>query len=289
MEPLTGFTPAPAPAPAPAVVVPERDEGSSWTLLPPYNPRLRQWRGRRVWVVGGSSGIGRATALALAARGAQVAVSARQPAALQALVAAQPGVQAWPLDVTDEAAVRATARELQAQGPLDLMVYCAGHYRAMRATTLDLAQMRQHLDINYRGALYVLDALLPAMLARGSGHLSLISSVAGYRGLPQSLAYGPTKAALTNLGENLYLDLHPAGLGVSVVHPGFVRTPLTAQNPFEMPALITPEQAAEAMIAGWADGEFDIHFPKRFTRWMKLLRVLPNRLYFPAVRRFTGI
>lgn len=287
MEPLTGFTPAPAPAPALAASA--RDEERGWTLLPPYNPRLRQWQGRRVWVVGGSSGIGRATALALAARGAQVAVSARQPAALQALAALQPGLQAWPLDVTDEAAVRATARELQAQGPLDLMVYCAGHYRAMRATAPDLPDMQRHLDINYRGALYVLDALLPAMLARGSGHLSLISSVAGYRGLPQSLAYGPTKAALTNLGENLYLDLHPAGLGVSVVHPGFVRTPLTAHNAFEMPALITPEQAAEAMIAGWADGDFDIHFPKRFTRWMKLLRVLPHRLYFPAVRRFTGL
>lgn len=260
-----------------------------WTLLRPYNPRITDWRGRRVWVVGGSTGIGRATVLALAERGAQVMVSARGADALQALTAERSGVQAWPLDVTDAAAVRATATEILAQGPLDLVLYCAGHYRAQRATAFDLADLQRHLDINYRGALYVLDAVLPALLARGAGHISLVSSVAGYRGLPQSLAYGPTKAALTNLAENLYIDLQPRGLGVSVIHPGFVQTPLTAQNAFEMPALITPEQAAQAMLDGWAEGRFDIHYPKRFTRWMKLLRVLPYRLYFPAVRRFTGL
>ena len=127
------------------------------------------------------------------------------------------------------------------------------------------------------------------MRRQGHGHISVVSSVAGYRGLPKSLAYGPTKAALTNLAENLYIDLQPRGLGVSVVHPGFVQTPLTAQNDFQMPALITPDQAAAAMIEDWARGRFDIHYPKRFTRWMKLLRVLPYRLYFPVVRRFTGL
>lgn len=262
----------------------------SWSWLRPYNPPLRDWRGLHVWVVGASSGIGEATARALARQGALVSVSARSEAALQALVNEGQGrIQAFPLDVTDAAAVREAAQSLQRRGPLDLMVYCAGHYRAMRADAMDLIDMERHLDINYRGALNVLDAVLPAMLARGSGHVSLISSVAGFRGLPKSLAYGPTKAALTNLAENLYIDLQPRGLGVSVVHPGFVQTPLTAQNDFQMPALITPDQAAEAMLAGWSRGHFDIHYPKRFTRWMKLLRVLPYRLYFPVVRRFTGL
>jgi NAD(P)-dependent dehydrogenase (short-subunit alcohol dehydrogenase family) len=105
--------------------------------------------------------------------------------------------------------------------------------------------------------------------------------------LPKSLAYGPSKAALTHLGEVLYLDLHPLGIGVSVVHPGFVATPLTAQNTFHMPALISPEQAASDMLQGWRDGLFDIHFPKRFTLFLKLLRILPYRWYFPLVRRFT--
>lgn len=258
------------------------------------NPPIRDWRGLRVWLVGASSGIGEATAAALHARGAQVLVSARKADALQAFVASHPShqgtaAQAWPLDVTDEQAVAQTVNEILAQGPLDLVVYCAGHYREMRAGAMDMADLHQHLEINYVGALHVLHAVLPALIARGRGHISLISSVAGFRGLPKGLAYGPTKAALTNLAETLYLDLHPLGLGVSVVHPGFVQTPLTAQNQFTMPALITPGQAALAMIADWERGRFDIHYPKRFTRWMKLLRLLPYRAYFPAVRRFTGL
>ena len=256
------------------------------------NPRLTDWTGRRVWLVGASSGIGEACAHALHARGAQVLVSARGAAALEAFAARHGGshpAQAWPLDVTDPGAVTATAHAILADGPLDLVVYCAGHYREMRATAIDMADLNRHWAINYQGALHVLDAVVPAMLARRAGHISLISSVAGFRGLPKSLAYGPTKAALTNLAENLYLDLQPQGVGVSVVHPGFVQTPLTAQNAFAMPALITPEQAAQATLDGWAAGAFDIHYPKRFTRWMKLLRLLPYRAYFPAVRRFTGL
>jgi NAD(P)-dependent dehydrogenase (short-subunit alcohol dehydrogenase family) len=260
------------------------------------NPPLTDWSGLRVWLVGASTGIGAATAAALQARGAQVLISARKQQALDAFVAQHPPTspgtrlaQAWPLDVTDSAAVARTAHAILAQGPLDLVLYCAGHYREMRATAFDLADLQQHLAVNYSGALHVLDAVLPALLAQGHGHLSLVSSVAGFRGLPKSLAYGPTKAALTNLAETLYLDLQPLGLGVSVIHPGFVQTPLTAQNDFTMPALITPEQAAQAMLAGWASGAFDIHYPKRFTRWMKLLRLLPYRAYFPAVCRMTGL
>jgi len=258
----------------------------------PFNPRITDWRGLRVWLIGASSGIGAATAQALHARGAQVLVSARSASSLASFVsghAGGAGAQAWPLDVTDAQAVKTTAQAILAQGPLDLVLYCAGHYHEMRATEIDLPDLKQHLAVNYTGVLHVLDAVLPAMTARGAGHLSVISSVAGFRGLPKSLAYGPTKAALTNLAENLYLDLEPLGLGVSVVHPGFVQTPLTAQNNFTMPALITPEQAAQAMLAGWASGTFDIHYPKRFTRVMKLLRLLPYRAYFPAVRRATGL
>lgn len=265
-----------------------------FSLFKPMNPPITDWRGLRVWLVGASSGIGEATASALHARGAQVLVSARSREALDRFVLNHPpqhgvNAQAWPLDVTDAEAVTATAREILAQGPIDVMVYCAGHYREMRATEMDMADLKRHLDINYLGALHVLDSVVPAMSARGQGHISLISSVAGFRGLPKSLAYGPTKAALTNLAENLYLDLGPLGVGVSVVHPGFVQTPLTAQNDFTMPALITPPQAAQAMIDDWGRGLFEVHYPKRFTRWMKLMRLLPYRAYFPAVRRATGL
>ncbi|HSQ71562.1 MAG TPA: SDR family NAD(P)-dependent oxidoreductase, partial [Rubrivivax sp.] len=116
-----------------------------------------------------------------------------------------------------------------------------------------------------------------------------VASVAGYRGLPQSLAYGPTKAALQNLADTLYLDLHDVGIGVSIVNPGFVATPLTAGNSFTMPALLTPDQAARAILRGWARGAYEIHFPRRFTLWLKLMQHLPHTLYFALVRRATGL
>ncbi|GAB4401639.1 MAG: SDR family NAD(P)-dependent oxidoreductase [Rhodoferax sp.] len=256
-------------------------------LLPTLNPPMRQWAGRRVWIVGASSGIGRALAQALWARGAQPVVSARNAIALNDWAGQHPGTRALALDATDSAAVHCAARQLLADAPLDCVVYCAGHYTPMRADALDLAALKRHCEVNYVGALNLLDAVLPAMRARGQGHISLVGSVAGYGGLPRSLAYGPTKAALINLAEALYLDLHPLGLGVSIINPGFVRTPLTAQNDFAMPALLTPDQAAQAILAGWARGRFELHFPRRFTLWLKLLRLLPRRAYFGVVRGVT--
>ena len=256
------------------------------------NPRMKDWYGRTVWLVGASTGIGRATASALHARGAKVVVSARSVAALNAFVDSHPGAIALPLDVADAGAVLAAAHSLTERGRLDCVLYCAGHYHAMNATRMDLGDLLRHNQINYLGVLYLLDALIPPMLAQvpdartgQRGHISLMGSVAGYRGLPQSLAYGPTKAALINLAETLYLDLHGKGLGVSLINPGFVDTPLTAQNKFRMPALISPEQAAQEILHGWARGEFEIHFPKRFTRWMKALQLLPYTAFFAATRR----
>jgi NAD(P)-dependent dehydrogenase (short-subunit alcohol dehydrogenase family) len=255
------------------------------------NPRITDWQDRTVWLVGASTGIGRATAALLHAKGARVIVSARNVAALQAFVAAHPGSGCEPLDVADATAVREVAQRLKAQSPtgrLDMVVYCAGHYQAMRAQDFDLAQALRHQQINYVGALNLLAAVLPILNNQGVGHLSLVGSVAGFRGLPKAMAYGPTKAALNNLAECLYLDLHPVGIGVSVINPGFVQTPLTAGNDFDMPALLTPEQAASEIVSGWQAGRFEIHFPWRFTLWLKLLRHLPHGWYFPAVSRITG-
>ncbi len=268
------------PQPAPAAAV------RSWLQL---NTPITDWQGRRVWLVGASTGIGLACAQALRAAGAQVVVSARNAQGVQDWAAQDAGVQWHALDVGEPLQVQATARAILAQGPLDLVVYAAGYYQAQRATAMDIDNLLQHDKVNYQGALQVIHAVLPSMLARQSGHISLLSSVAGWRGLPNGLAYGPTKAALTHLAETLYLDLQDQGIGVSVVNPGFVATPLTAQNQFTMPALISPEQAAREMLQGWAQGQFDIHFPKRFTLWLKLLRLLPYRLYFPLVRKFTGL
>ena len=255
----------------------------------PLNPTLVDWRDRVVWIVGASSGIGNATAAELHALGAVVVVSARNVAALGRFVAAHPGSHATALDVSDRVALATAARSVLAlRGQLDLVLYCAGHYRAMRAADFDLDDALLHMQINYNGVLHLLDAVLPMLLAQGHGHLSLVASVAGYRGLPNALAYGPSKAALQHLAETLYLDLRRVGIGVSVINPGFVATPMTAGNRFDMPALLSPQQAARAIVRGWAKGRFDIHFPKRFTLWLKLMRHLPQSVYFAAVQRATG-
>lgn len=259
----------------------------------PLNAPIQDWRGQRVWLVGASSGIGLACAKALHAAGAQVIVSARDLGTLSEWAATCKSqglpVELLSLDVTDALQVKYVARQVAAGGKLDFLLYCAGHYRAQRATDFDLTDMLRHQDVNYNGLLRVLDAVLPMFLQQGTGHISVVSSVAGWRGLPNGLAYGPTKAAVTHVAETLYMDLQDKGIGVSVVNPGFVATPLTAQNNFQMPALLSPEQAAEAMLAGWSQGLFDIHFPKRFTGWLKLMRLLPYRAYFALVRRFTGL
>jgi NAD(P)-dependent dehydrogenase (short-subunit alcohol dehydrogenase family) len=273
---LQKISPQPAP---PAMARP-------WLQL---NAPMTDWHDRRVWLVGASTGIGLACAQALRAAGAQVVISARNPQDVLDWAKQDAGVQWHALDVGDHAEVQATARAILAQGPLDLVVYAAGYYRAQRATAMNMEDLLQHDKVNYQGALQVIDAVLPALLARQSGHISLLSSVAGWRGLPNGLAYGPTKAALTHLAETLYMDLQDQGIGVSVINPGFVATPLTAQNQFPMPALISPQEAARQMLKGWAKGQFDIHFPKRFTLWLKLLRLLPYRLYFPLVRKLTGL
>ena len=267
------------------------------SLTSTLNPPITDWRGKTVWLVGASSGIGRATAHALHTMGACVIVSARNAAALDAFVLEHPGLDsqggatavALPLDASDPEAVKAAALQILKTRVIDSVIYCAGYFKEMRATEFKLGEMLKHQQINYLGAVYVLDAVLPHFIQRQAGHISLISSVAGYAGLPKSMAYGPTKAALINLAETLYLDLRDQGIGVSLICPGFVDTPLTAPNDFNMPGLISPEQAASAMLAGWAKGQFEIHFPKRFTLMMKALRLLPYRLYFPAIKKFTGL
>ena len=255
----------------------------------PHNFPINDWRGKTVWLVGASTGIGRATAHKLHTLGAKVIVSARSQQALDAFAAEHPGATVLAMDAADAASVEAAAQTVLSTGPLDLVLYCAGYYKEMRATEFDLGQMLRHNQVNYVGALYVLSAVLPYFLARKAGHISLVSSVAGYRGLPQGLAYGPTKAALINLAETLYVDLKDSQIGVSLISPGFVETSLTAQNKFSMPGLIKPEKAAEEILRGWAKGEFEIHFPKRFTLFMKALALLPPLLYFPVIRRFTGL
>ncbi len=249
------------------------------------NPKITDWQGRRVWLIGASSGIGAALASELAGRGARLALSARRADKLAAL---EPkNALRLPCDATDGShLVAARAALLAAWGGVDLVVYLAGDYVPMRAEQFDLATAERLLAVNYLGALR-LTATVLADLPAGGG-IAFVASVAGYGGLPKALAYGPGKAALIHLAECLYFDLSPRRIGVWVINPGFVATPLTAKNDFKMPALMTPERAASALADGFATGGFEIHFPKRFTRWLKLASLLPYRWYFPLVRLISG-
>lgn len=272
----------------------ERPAGSP-TLLGPMNPPVTSWANRRVWVVGASSGIGAELARSLRRRGARVAVSARRAEALQAAIAddgaaGAPPAEVLPLDVVDADAVAAACTTLRERwGGIDLVLWVAGTYSAMRAQDYQLEGARRMLDTNLNAVFGGLASILPMLLAQGQGGIALVSSVAGYSGLPQALVYGPTKAALINLAESLYLDLRPSGIGVYLVNPGYVDTPATAGNGYAMPALITAHQAAESTLGGIEAGQFEIHYPKRFTRWLKFARILPYRVYFPLVRKVTGL
>ena len=254
------------------------------------NPRITDWHGQRVWVIGASSGIGAETARALRARGARLALSARNLDGLLTIAADHFDTLVFPLDITDHAEVIAARdRILASWGGIDLVLVVAGTYNRMRADDFDLAVAERMLDTNLRGPLNCLDAVLPTLLSQGHGGIGIVASIAGLSGLPQALIYGPTKAALINLCESLYLDLRPRGINVYLINPGFVATPLTAGNEFEMPALISASTAAAELLRGIERGEFHIHFPKRFTNWLRLLRLLPYRWYFWLIHKATGL
>ena len=249
------------------------------------NPKITDWRGKRVWLVGASAGIGAAMAQELARRGARLALSARSGGKLKALAIAD--ALLLPCDATDTASLAAARQTLfAAWAGVDLVVYLAGDYVPMRADSFDLALAEKIIAVNFNGAMRLAATVLPD-LAVGGG-IAFVASVAGYRGLPKALCYGPGKAALIHFAEVLHLDLAAQGIGVWVINPGFVATQLTARNDFTMPALLSPEQAASAAVDGFRKANFEIHFPKRFTLLMKLFAHLPYRWYFPLIRRFTG-
>ena len=253
------------------------------------NPPLPPWNECRIWIIGASTGIGAATARSLLERGARVAISARKADQL-AKVATGVGARALiePLDFTDSVQVAAAwDRVRHAWGGIDLVLVVAGTHQEIRAWELTEANAMALLHTNLHGVIGTVATVLPGLLAQGRGALGIVASVAGYRGLPKALIYGASKAALINFTETLYLDLHPRGFGVYLINPGFVRTPLTDHNDFKMPHLISAEEAAASLIAGLRAGEFEIDFPKAFTRQLKFLRVLPYRLYFAIVGRAT--
>lgn len=238
--------------------------------------------GQRIWIIGASAGIGAALARALARRGAQLVLSARDLPTLQALARDRPGATIAPLDLAQPGQLAETCAQLQDGAPFDAILCTAALYDPGRLADLPPERIEAMVRVNLLGTLEVA-RLCPALLREG-GQLVLFGSVAGYLGLPGGQPYSATKAAINNLAESLAVELAPR-VDVRLVCPGFVATRLTAKNRFAMPAIITPEEAAEAVLHGMAGRGFEIHFPRRFTRAMKLLRLLPYWLSLRLLRR----
>jgi len=239
------------------------------------------------WIVGASSGIGRELATLLDGKAGKVVVSARSADKLDELADAYDTVKPYPLDVSDEHAVAGCVDTIEREsGPIDLAVLSAGAWTILDPAEIDIAAIRNGVEVNYMGVVNALAALVPRMRERGRGHIAIVASVAGYRGLPRSAAYGPTKAALINLAETLRSELAPHGITVSVVNPGFVDTPMTRDNPFPMPGIMPAGDAARALLAGLENRHYEIIFPRGFVYALKLLRIVPNRLFFWYVSKF---
>ncbi len=242
---------------------------------------------RVVWITGASTGIGAEIALQLAQAGVVVAASARSIDKLEALAIRAAAIKPYPLDVTDPEACKNVFNKITSeQGQIDLVIAGAATYQAVSAADISPSSFDTMYRTNYLGVINVLSAVLPSFRVRRNGHISWIASVAGYRGLPKAAAYGPTKAALINLAESLKPELERDGVTISVVNPGFVRTPMTAKNDFEMPFLMEPVDAAAATIAGLAKKKFEVAYPTPFVVILKLVRILPYRAFFWLVHRF---
>ena len=242
------------------------------------------------WITGASTGIGAAVAKRLVAEGWTVAITARDAGKLQALADAHPGKMIVAAgDVTDAEAMKVLrfSIETEAGRPVALALLNAGAWQEMGAADFDLKSFRQMVEVNLLGTANLLDAVMPPMMARRSGQIAIVASVAGYRGLPRAVAYGATKAALISMAESLKFDLDRAGVTMTLVNPGFVRTPMTARNSFPMPFLLEVEDAATRIVRGLATGRFEVAFPWQLVTPLKFLQILPARLFFAAVAKAT--
>lgn len=244
---------------------------------------MRVWAGKRYWLVGASEGLGLALAQALSRAGAEVVLSARNEDRLAEAVATMPGrATAVPCDVADSASVRAAA---EAVGDVDGVVYLAGVYWPTKTQEWNADQVEAMCDVNFTGCARVMGAVVPAMVARGSGHLVITGSLSGFRGLPGAIGYSAAKAGVMVLAESMYADLRGTGVVVQVANPGFIKTRLTEKNNFSMPFIMEPEEAAQEMFEHMNSDGFKRSFPMAFSWLFRLSQFLPDWAYF---RLFAG-
>jgi NADP-dependent 3-hydroxy acid dehydrogenase YdfG len=239
---------------------------------------MREFRGKRYWLVGASEGLGRALALRLSAAGAEVILSARSADRLAEVAATLPGPSmVLPVDVADSASVRGAAA---AAGQIDGVVFLAGLYWPMAAQDWNADQVETMCDVNFTGCARVVGAALPAMVARGTGHVVITGSLSGFRGLPGAIGYGASKAGVMALAECMQADLRGSGIVVQVANPGFIRTRLTDKNSFSMPFLMEPAEAADHMFRHMQTDRFKVSFPTVFSWLFRLSQFLPDWAYY---------
>ena len=244
---------------------------------------------KKIWITGASSGIGKALAIKFSNEGWQVAVSARREKLLEELSNNNSNIHSFPLDVTDEKNSFNTFQKiLKKLNNIDLCLFSTGTYDPKTEREINMEQIHNTMNVNFFGTLNCIKAVEKYFKEKKTGHISIVSSVAGYRGLPNSTGYGPSKAALINLTESLYFDFKKYNVRVSLISPGFIKTPMTDKNNFKMPFIKSSEFAADKIYDGLIKSNaFEITFPKQLTIIMKILKILPYWKYFYLIRKLT--
>ena len=244
---------------------------------------------KTIWITGGSTGIGRALAIKFASKGWNVAVSARRVELLNELSNTYENISAFPLNVTDKSKCIEVFNEIKNKFEnIDICFFSTGTWNPKKEKEIDVEQMEDVFKVNFFGTVNSIKAVEEYFRNKKSGIITIVSSIAGYRGLPNSTGYGPSKSALNNLAESLYFDFKRYNVRVCLVSPGFIKTPMTNKNDFKMPFLKTPEYAADQIYNGLINKNvFEIHFPKALTLTLKFLSFLPSKIYFKIVSRMT--
>jgi short-subunit dehydrogenase len=250
---------------------------------------------KNCWIIGASNGIGEELAYKYSSCGYNLMISSRNKDKLQEISHQinkekndKQKILVSALDVCNIFSLQNSYQEfLEKIGNLDLVIFCSAIYNPTTAINFDLKTAIETIDVNLKGAINLLHVILPKMVESKNGHIAFLASVAGYRGLPQSFAYGASKAGLINLCEGIYHELKNQNINLSVINPGFVKTRLTDKNKFKMPFILTPKQAAEEIFLGIEAKKFEIHFPKKFTYFLKLLRIMPNWLFLSIIKKIS--
>ena len=244
-----------------------------------------------IWITGGSSGIGKAVALKFANKGWQVIISSRREEVLKDISDKNENIDYLKLDIVDYEACNSVFKTIvEKYNKVDICFFSTAIYEPEKEKDFDLQNIIDVTNVNYIGTINCIKAVEKYYKEKRQGVISIVSSTAGYRGLPNSTAYGPAKAALINLAESLYFDFGRYGVRVCLVSPGFIKTPMTDKNNFKMPFLKTPEYSANQIYDGLINKKsFEIHFPKQLTLILKFLKIIPDRLYFYLVGKLTKL